>query len=103
MLLTSRYEGMPNVILEAMASGLPVVATRVEGVVELLGAGVKEQTVSFGDTPEFLDRVRAFTDSPEWRKQWGTNNLRRAAEEVCRIPLTPSHSMRYWPGRFRVK
>jgi glycosyltransferase involved in cell wall biosynthesis len=38
--LTSDYEGRPNVILEAMAAGRPVVATRVGGVPELIEDGM---------------------------------------------------------------
>lgn len=47
--LSSRWEGMPNVLLEALASGLPCVATDVEGVRELLEPGDSGRIVTSGD------------------------------------------------------
>ena len=44
--LLSDYEGMPMSIIEAMASGLPVVATRAGGVAELVDDGVNGALVN---------------------------------------------------------
>jgi glycosyltransferase involved in cell wall biosynthesis len=48
-ILPSHSEGMPNVVLEAMASGLPCVATRVSGVQELLYEAKTGYTYEPGD------------------------------------------------------
>ncbi len=48
-MLPSRSEGSPYVLLEAMALAVPVVATAVGGVAELLGSGSRGTLVPAGD------------------------------------------------------
>jgi len=56
--LTSMWEGMPNVVLEAMASGVPVVATNVGGTRELVREGVDGYVVARGDATAFVRHSR---------------------------------------------
>jgi len=55
--LTSRWEGLPRVYLEALASGVPVVGTRVDGAAEVVRDGVNGYLVAPGDVPGLADRV----------------------------------------------
>lgn len=70
-LLTSDWEGTPNVVLEAMASGLPVVATRVGGVPDLIDDGVTGFLVDPGDITALTDRLRMLAEDTALRRQLG--------------------------------
>jgi starch synthase (maltosyl-transferring) len=77
--MPSRWEGMPNALLEAMASGLPVVATDVEGVTELLGE-TPEQVVPAHDAEAFKRKVIRWCGEPAAAARLGSENRRIAQQ-----------------------
>lgn len=80
LLLPSRWEGMPNVVLEAMACRLPIVAMDVEGVGELLGPQRGEQTAPAGDLQVFAEKLFAIASSADLRARLGAENRRRVEQ-----------------------
>jgi glycosyltransferase involved in cell wall biosynthesis len=81
LVLPSLWEGMPNVVLQAMASGLPVLATDVEGVRELLGPTADAQVVAYGDTELFSEKLVAIMSDQSLASDLGRQNRERAANE----------------------
>lgn len=81
LLLPTRYEGMPNVVLEAMACGLPIVTTQAEGIVDLLGPAAAEQTVPVEDWDAWQAKVVQVAASPKLRQRLADENHRRCVEE----------------------
>lgn len=62
LLLTSKFEGMPNVVLEAQAAGLPVVASRVGGVADCIVDGGSGFLVDPDDREAFVARCLALVE-----------------------------------------
>ena len=69
--LTSLKEGMPRAVLEAMATGLPVVATRVPGTSEAVHHGETGLTVAPGDVDGLAASLALLIGDPELRRAMG--------------------------------
>ena len=82
LLLPSRYEGMANAALEAMASGLPVAATDVEGTRELLGPAAEQQSVAADDEIGWRKLVCRLANDRALRGGLGQANFARCCDSL---------------------
>ena len=83
--LPSRNEGISNTILEALASGLPVIATAVGGNLELVEDGVNGMLVPPGDVAAMAQALLGYLDAPARIAEHGAN-ARQWAEQRFSIP-----------------
>ena len=74
--LPSRWEGLSNALLEALASGVPIVATRCTGSTELLDRGRYGSLVNVGDTRALAESILAALE----KKRSPADQLQRARE-----------------------
>jgi len=71
LFLPSRSEGSPNVVLEAMAVGLPIVASAVGGVPELLRSGESGLLAASEDSAAMATQLLALLDNAHLRRKLG--------------------------------
>lgn len=71
--LPSHTEGSPNVLLEAMAAELPIVATAVGGVPELVTNEVNALLVPKHDVAQLADAIQRLLQDPELRRRLSGN------------------------------
>jgi glycosyltransferase involved in cell wall biosynthesis len=71
VVLASRWEGMPNAVLEAMACGLPCVATRVSGSEDIIQHEVTGLLVEPEDPPSLARALLALLQDPALAQEYG--------------------------------
>jgi len=94
--LSSLWEGMPNVVLEAMGAGCPVVATDVEGVRELLGSDERGLVVP----PSDIQRLSSAMETLLGDRTAAQARAKQAQEWVSE-ELTPARMVARYDALYR--
>jgi len=77
-ILTSRREGLPKAVLEAMAVGLPIIATDVRGNRDLVKSGENGYLVPLDDVETTSQVIKKLISSPELRNSMQEKNKEKA-------------------------
>jgi colanic acid/amylovoran biosynthesis glycosyltransferase len=79
--LSSFAEGVPVVLMEAMAAGIPVVATRIAGIPELIHHEESGLLVSPGDAAGIASAIRQLLGDPELRNRYAAAGRKQIERE----------------------
>lgn len=80
LVLASRWEGLPRVFPQAMAAGLPIVATRVDGAADAIVPGENGWLVDVGDASGMARHLLDLAADPERSREMGAAGRRRVEE-----------------------
>ena len=77
--MTSRFEGLPMVLLEAQACGLPIVSFNCpEGPADIINDGIDGYLIDDFNNEELIERVAEVANNDELRKQMGARAHKRS-------------------------
>jgi glycosyltransferase involved in cell wall biosynthesis len=93
--LASGYEGQSNAILEAMAAGLPVVATDIPGNRDLVVPDVTGYLVAAGDRAGFARKTNVLLNDERLRQRLGQAGRERIAREFTVEQMVARHADLY--------
>ena len=100
--LPSESEASPNVVLEAMAAGLPVVASRVGGIPEIVDDGVTGHLVPPSDPDALAAAILDVLDHPNRGAAFGQAGRMRIAREYSFDRMVAQFESLYMTGSAKV-
>ena len=88
IVLPSYHEGMSNVLLEAAASGRPLITSNVPGCREAVEAGVSGYLCPVKDADAIYDAMHRFVELPEsWRAEMGRRGRERMEQTFSKTAV----------------
>lgn len=93
--LPSLAEGISNTILEAMASGLPIIATQVGGNAELVQDGLNGRLIPSADGPKLVQVLADYLNQPALRRAHGTASRRLVIEKFSLNSMLEAYQTEY--------
>jgi glycosyltransferase involved in cell wall biosynthesis len=93
--LPTRFEGLPNALLEAMATGLACVASRIPSTEEVTENGRSAVLVEPGDPLGLAEAVAGLLDDPEARRAFGNAARARIEEKYAMEMVADKHADLY--------
>lgn len=98
--LPSHHEGLPKFLLEAAASGLPIVATDIPGCRQIVSPGINGLLVPIDDAPALADALAILVDDPDTRAAMGARS-RALAEDGLGVDAVMRLTMRLYAEKLR--
>lgn len=95
LLMTSLFEGMPLVIYEALAMGVPVVAPALPGNMELMDSQSGVLVEPRDDADRYAEAIVSLLEDDERRRQMGEHSRRRMLEEFSPKEMGRRHDALY--------
>ena len=96
--LSSRYEGLPTVVVEAMICGVPVVATAVNAVPDLVIPGETGLLVPPGRPGQLAAAIRYLLDAPELAARMAATARARLGDQHGESALRAALMAAYSPA-----
>jgi glycosyltransferase involved in cell wall biosynthesis len=93
--LASSYEGLPNVVMEAMASGVPVIATDIPGTRDLVTPGESGFLVPIGDRAGLARFAHKILEDPALRQRLGEAGRQRILADFSVESMIAKHVTLY--------